>query len=83
MSQFLLKDKCLNFRYQGRAADAGNPAASITASLKDLFEAMDKTAQYLPPIVLLHFMHLAFPRFAEKSEHGGFQQQVLLLLLCC
>ncbi len=30
----------------------------------------------LPPIVLLQVLHLAFPRFAEKSEHGGgFQQQ--------
>ncbi|XP_014667665.1 PREDICTED: ubiquitin carboxyl-terminal hydrolase 14-like [Priapulus caudatus] len=62
-------------RYQGRPADASNPAASITASLKDLFDTLEKTSQDLPPIVLLHFMHLAFPRFAEKSEHGGFQQQ--------
>ncbi|XP_011313663.1 ubiquitin carboxyl-terminal hydrolase 14 [Fopius arisanus] len=50
------------------------PAQSITASLRDLYEAMDKGAS-LRPIVLVQMMHLAFPRFAEKSDHGGFQQQ--------
>ncbi|XP_015108413.1 ubiquitin carboxyl-terminal hydrolase 14 [Diachasma alloeum] len=50
------------------------PAQSITASLRDLYEGMDKGAS-LRPIVLVQMMHLAFPRFAEKSEHGGFQQQ--------
>ncbi len=35
---------------------------------------MDK-GQNIPPLVLLQVLHLAFPRFAEKSEHGGFQQQ--------
>ncbi|XP_063972812.1 ubiquitin carboxyl-terminal hydrolase 14 isoform X2 [Diachasmimorpha longicaudata] len=50
------------------------PAQCITASLRNLYEAMDKGAS-LRPIVLVQMMHLAFPRFAEKSEHGGFQQQ--------
>ena len=29
----------------------------------------------VPPIVLLQVLHQAFPRFAETSEHGGYQQQ--------
>lgn len=29
----------------------------------------------MPPFVLLQVLHMAFPRFAEKSSHGGFQQQ--------
>lgn len=64
--------------YSGSLAAPGSlanvPALSITAALRDLYEAMDKGAS-LPPIVLVQMMHLAFPRFAEKSESGGFQQQ--------
>lgn len=50
------------------------PAQSITAALRDLYEGMDKGSS-LPPVVLVQMMHLAFPRFAEKSDHGVFQQQ--------
>lgn len=50
------------------------PAQSITAALRDLYNSMDNGTA-LPPVVLLQMMHLAFPRFAEKSEHGRFQQQ--------
>jgi len=49
-------------------------AQSITASLRDLYDNMDKgTAR--APLVLLQMLHLAFPRFAEKTEQGIFQQQ--------
>ncbi|XP_071570537.1 ubiquitin carboxyl-terminal hydrolase 14 [Temnothorax nylanderi] len=49
-------------------------AQSITASLRDLYDNMDKgTAR--APLVLLQMLHLAFPRFAEKTEQGVFQQQ--------
>lgn len=50
------------------------PAQSITAALRDLYDGMDKGTA-VRPAVLVQMMHLAFPRFAEKSEHGGFQQQ--------
>ncbi|XP_034938958.1 ubiquitin carboxyl-terminal hydrolase 14 [Chelonus insularis] len=50
------------------------PAQSITAALRDLYDGMDKGTS-LRPVILVQMMHLAFPRFAEKSEHGGFQQQ--------
>lgn len=51
------------------------PAQSITAALRDLYSIMDK-GNSVPPIVLLQVLHVAFPRFAEKNEHGGFSQQV-------
>lgn len=35
---------------------------------------MDK-GKTIPPILLLEVLHMAFPRFAEKSEQGGFAQQ--------
>lgn len=35
---------------------------------------MDKSA-VITPILLVQVLHMIFPRFAEKSEHGGFQQQ--------
>lgn len=28
------------------------------------------------PIMMLQVLHMYYPQFAEKSEHGGFQQQV-------
>lgn len=53
------------------------PAQSITAALRDLYSSMDK-GNSIPPIILLQVLHMAFPRFAEKSEHGGFAQQVMI-----
>ena len=35
---------------------------------------MDKGST-IPPIVLLQVLHMAFPRFAERGENGGYQQQ--------
>ena len=63
--------------------DAGGviPAQSITAALRDLYSTMDK-GNNVPPIVLLQMLHMAFPRFAEKNEHGGFAQQVDNSVLC-
>ncbi|PNF27076.1 Ubiquitin carboxyl-terminal hydrolase 14 [Cryptotermes secundus] len=62
--------------FQGGVTMAGGmiPAQSITAALRDLYDSMDKGAT-IPPIILLQVLHMAFPRFAEKSEHGGFTQQ--------
>lgn len=37
---------------------------------------MDKTSSSLPPIILLQFLHMAFPQFAEKSDQGQYLQQV-------
>ncbi|KAJ8985921.1 hypothetical protein NQ317_010678 [Molorchus minor] len=63
-------------KFQGGVATAGNvlPAQSITAALRDLYSSMDK-GNTVPPIVLLQVLHMAFPRFAEKNDHGGFSQQ--------
>lgn len=68
--------------YQGGVATAGGviPAQSITAALRDLYASMDRGST-VPPIVLLQVLHMAFPRFAEKSEHGGFTQQVRILIV--
>ncbi|XP_012284203.1 ubiquitin carboxyl-terminal hydrolase 14 [Orussus abietinus] len=71
-----LRDALKNFS-GGLAASSSVsyvPAQSVTAALRDLYEGMDKGSS-LPPVVLVQMMHLAFPRFAEKSEHGDFQQQ--------
>ena len=35
---------------------------------------MDK-GQTIPPLVLVQLLHNVFPRFAERGEQGGFQQQ--------
>ncbi|KAI4468979.1 ubiquitin carboxyl-terminal hydrolase [Holotrichia oblita] len=44
------------------------------AALRDLYSSMEK-GNTVPPVVLLQVLHMTFPRFAEKSEHGGFTQQ--------
>uniref|UniRef100_A0AAY5L6E8 Ubiquitin carboxyl-terminal hydrolase n=1 Tax=Esox lucius TaxID=8010 RepID=A0AAY5L6E8_ESOLU len=44
-------------------------------SLRDLYETMDKTSSSIPPIILLQFLHMAFPQFAEKGDQGQYLQQ--------
>ena len=46
----------------------------MTAALRDIYTTMDKGST-IPPIVLLQVLHMAFPRFAERGENGGYQQQ--------
>lgn len=45
-------------------------------ALRDLFDSMDKTSSSIPPIILLQFLHMAFPQFAEKGDQGQYLQQV-------
>lgn len=55
----------------------GMLGSSVTAAIRDLYSAMDRgNGSSIPPFILLQVLHAAFPRFAEKSSHGGFQQQV-------
>uniref|UniRef100_A0AAX7TRP6 Ubiquitin carboxyl-terminal hydrolase n=1 Tax=Astatotilapia calliptera TaxID=8154 RepID=A0AAX7TRP6_ASTCA len=54
---------------------ANAPSQYITAALRDLYETMDKTSSSLPPIILLQFLHMAFPQFAEKGDQGQYLQQ--------
>lgn len=63
-------------KYEGAYSVEGGGMASqsITAAVRDLFGTMDRGST-VPPIFLLQVLHVAFPRFAEKSEHGGFCQQ--------
>ncbi|XP_048762249.1 ubiquitin carboxyl-terminal hydrolase 14-like [Ostrea edulis] len=64
-------------KYTGGLTVAGgiSTADSITAALRDLYNSMDKTGAAIPPIIFLQVLHMAYPQFAEKSEHGGFAQQ--------
>jgi len=64
-------------KFAGGLTVAGEISASdsITAALRDLYKAMDKTGEAIPPIIFLQVMHMVFPRFAEKGEHGSYQQQ--------
>lgn len=63
--------------YKGEVSLSGGMlAGSVTAALRDLYSAMDRgNGSSIPPLILLQVLHAAFPRFAEKSSHGGFQQQ--------
>lgn len=70
-----LRDALKNYDGNIQTALASAPADSITAALKDLYHQMDKTGEGIPPIILLQLLHIAFPQFAEKNEHGTYQQQ--------
>ncbi|KAG2458513.1 UBP14 hydrolase, partial [Polypterus senegalus] len=63
--------------YAGVLSASGANASSqyITAALRDLYESMDKTSSSIPPIILLQFLHMAFPQFAEKGDQGQYLQQ--------
>jgi len=52
----------------------GEESVNMTAALRDLYTTMDKGTT-IPPIILLQVLHMAFPRFAERGENGGYQQQ--------
>ncbi|XP_076001210.1 ubiquitin carboxyl-terminal hydrolase 14 [Genypterus blacodes] len=64
-------------RYSGalRSSGANAPSQYITAALRDLYETMEKTSSSFPPIILLQFLHMAFPQFAEKGDQGQYLQQ--------
>nr|XP_061795687.1 ubiquitin carboxyl-terminal hydrolase 14-like isoform X2 [Nerophis lumbriciformis] len=64
-------------KYSGALRSSGPNLSSqyITAALRDLYETMDKTSSSLPPIILLQFLHMAFPQFAEKGDQGQYLQQ--------
>jgi len=49
-------------------------AHNITVAIRDLLNVMDSQST-VAPMILIQVLHMIFPRFAEKSEHGGFQQQ--------
>merc|ERR1719402_1733727 len=62
-------------RFSGNVSlGGGNDSESLTASLRDLYTTMDKGST-IPPIIMLQVLHTAFPRFAERGEGGGYQQQ--------
>merc|ERR1719348_542279 len=62
-------------RFSGSVSlGGGGDRQNLTASLRDLYSTMDKGST-IPPIILLQVLHTAFPRFAERGEQGGFQQQ--------
>jgi len=52
----------------------GTDSDSLTAAMRDLYATMDKGST-IPPIIMLQVLHNAFPRFAERGEGGGYQQQ--------
>ncbi|CAB0039908.1 unnamed protein product [Trichogramma brassicae] len=56
------------------SASPYNPAESITNALKYLCESMD-AGESRAPVVLIQELHKAFPRFAEKTGTGFWQQQ--------
>jgi len=70
------KEALLDFEGGGAGGGAADSPFSqaITAALRDLYKLMEGGST-VPPIMLLQVLHSAFPRFAERGEQGGYQQQ--------
>lgn len=68
------KEALMNYVEGVAIGNGGDDAQSITAALRDVYRTMDR-GNTVPPLILVQVLHKAFPNFAEKSEHGGFQQQ--------
>ncbi|KAI5710542.1 hypothetical protein M8J75_009528 [Diaphorina citri] len=62
---------------KGGLQPGSNPAQSITASLRDLYECMDnmKISPSISPFIMLQVLHNVFPRFADKTDDGSYMQQ--------
>lgn len=59
----------------GKSLSTTNQPANIfITALRDVYDAMEKKDVYTP-LALVQVLHSIFPRFAEKSDHGGFVQQ--------
>lgn len=84
LSEFAIRPFCVHhlthtlllFRYSGSLNVSGNsqPSNNLTVAMRDLSKAMDES-DVIAPVILVQVLHMIFPRFAEKSEHGGFVQQ--------
>jgi len=62
-------------RFSGNVSlGGGQDPDNLTAAMRDLYTTMDK-GNTVPPIIMLQVLHTAFPRFAERGEGGGYQQQ--------
>ncbi|KAJ3012033.1 Ubiquitin carboxyl-terminal hydrolase 14 [Thoreauomyces humboldtii] len=51
-----------------------NGRANLAASMRTLFEGLDKSGDSLPPLVFLQVLRGVFPQFAEMDNHGFMQQ---------
>ena len=68
-------NKFLLVRFPGNISIAGgDDNTNMTAALRDLYSTMDKGTT-VPPIMVMQVLHMAMPRFAERGENGGYQQQ--------
>lgn len=72
-----LNDSLKKFSGDITEGDAGFSAPqALTAATRDLFLSMEKSRQpEIIPIIMLNVLHMAFPHFGEKDEHGHFRQQ--------
>lgn len=61
--------------YKGRSG-SNQGDAGLVAALRDLYQDMGKTADAIPPLVLLTTLRTVAPQFAEMANSGvGFAQQ--------
>ena len=44
--------------------------------MRDLYSNMEHTGEAFSPFLVLNVLHMCYPQFAEKDEHGHLSQQV-------
>lgn len=65
-----IEDSPVQFSRQTLSGSQG-----VTAAIKQLYKEMDDTCEPVTPFIMVKVLHMTIPRFAEKGEHGAFQQQ--------
>ena len=48
----------------------------VCLAVRDLYSNMDHTGEAFSPFLMLNVLHMCYPQFAEKDDHGHLSQQV-------
>ncbi|CAM9740054.1 unnamed protein product [Ectocarpus sp. 4 AP-2014] len=73
-----LREALTSFRptSSGSGADPGaNLVPMFTASLRETFNAADRSTEAIPPAMFVQVLRQLFPQFAQQGPRGGFMQQ--------
>ncbi|CAM9746338.1 unnamed protein product, partial [Hapterophycus canaliculatus] len=69
-----LREALASFQPTSSGAD-GNLVPMFTASLRETFNAADRSTEAIPPAMFVQVLRQLFPQFAQQGPRGGFMQQ--------
>ncbi|CAM9848506.1 unnamed protein product [Scytosiphon promiscuus] len=69
-----LREALTSFQPSSIGSD-GNLVPMLTASLRETFNAADRSTEAIPPAMFVQVLRQLFPQFAQQGPRGGFMQQ--------